>query len=60
MRDFAIMIFSALAIVVLVDAAFYEGWIWKHAWAQLQSQQTNLQQWKNDVQQRTVNFIPDR
>ncbi len=45
MRSLAILL-SAMVIVLLVDFAFYEGRLRKEAWEKIQTQQTNVQEWK--------------
>jgi hypothetical protein len=45
MRNWVILI-SGVAIVLFIDFAFYEGRLRKEAWAEIQIQQTNVQQWK--------------
>jgi len=45
MRSLAILL-SAMVIVLLVDFAFYEGRLRKEVWEQIQTQQTNVQEWK--------------
>jgi hypothetical protein len=43
-------LFLALVVLLLVDFAFFESALQKETWAQIQTQQTSVQQWK-------VNFV---